>query len=190
MRHYTSRTPINPKLDMMNILSHHAIHPQIHASVYVHPNAQIIGEVSLGADASVWCNAVIRGDVNRIAIGAGTNIQDLSMLHVSHKSEWDALGAPLIIGDRVTVGHSVILHGCTIGDECLIGMGSIVMDKAVLEPRVLLGAGSLVPEGKTLQSGYLYLGRPAKQLRLLTAEELAYFDYSANHYIELARSYK
>ena len=190
MRHYTSHTPLNSKPLIMNIIPHHGIQPAIHASVYVHPSAQIIGEVSLGDDASVWCNAVIRGDVNRITIGAGSNIQDLSMLHVSHKSEWDALGAPLSIGARVTVGHSVILHGCTIGDECLIGMGSIIMDKAVLEPRVLLGAGSLVPEGKTLQSGYLYLGRPAKQLRLLTAEELAYFDYSAQHYIELARSYK
>lgn len=174
----------------MNIIPHHAIHPQIHTSAYIHPSAQIIGEVMLGADASVWCNAVIRGDVNHIHIGAGTNIQDLSMLHVSHKSAWDALGAPLIIGERVTVGHSVILHGCTIGDECLIGMGSIVMDKALLEPRVLLGAGSLVPEGKTLQGGYLYLGRPAKQLRPLTADELAYFDYSAQHYMRLANSYK
>ncbi len=174
----------------MNIIPHHAIHPQSHASAYIHPSAQIIGEVILGADVSVWCNAVIRGDVNHIHIGAGTNIQDLSMLHVSHKSAWDALGAPLLIGERVTVGHSVILHGCTIGDECLIGMGSIVMDKAVLEPRVLLGAGSLVPEGKTLQGGYLYLGRPAKQLRPLTAEELAYFDYSAQHYMRLADSYK
>lgn len=174
----------------MNIIPHHNMQPQIHVSAYIHPSAQIIGETILGADVSVWCNAVIRGDVNHIHIGAGTNIQDLSMLHVSHKSDWDALGAPLIIGERVTVGHSVILHGCTIGDECLIGMGSIVMDKAVLEPRVLLGAGSLVPEGKTLVSGYLYLGRPAKQLRLLTAEELAYFDYSAQHYMALANSYK
>jgi len=174
----------------MNILSHHGIAPNIPADVYVHPSAQIIGEVTLGANVSVWCGAVIRGDVNSISIGAGSNIQDLSVLHVSHKSAWDPNGAPLLIGERVTVGHSVILHGCTIGDECLIGMGSIVMDKAVLEPRVLLGAGSLVPEGKTLQGGYLYLGRPAKQLRPLTAEELAYFDYSAQHYIDLARSYK
>ena len=174
----------------MNIIPHHAIHPQIHASAYIHPSAQIIGETILGADVSVWCNAVIRGDVNHIHIGAGSNIQDLSMLHVSHKSDWDALGAPLVIGERVTVGHSVILHGCRIGDECLIGMGSIVMDKAVLEPRVLLGAGSLVPEGKVLQSGFLYLGRPAKQLRVLTAEELAYFDYSAQHYMALAKSYQ
>jgi len=174
----------------MNIISHHDIHPQIDASAYIHPSAQIIGETILGADVSVWCNAVIRGDVNHIHIGAGTNIQDLSMLHVSHKSAWDALGAPLIIGERVTVGHSVILHGCSIGNECLIGMGSIVMDKAVLEDRVLLGAGSLVPEGKILQSGFLYLGRPAKQLRPLSAEELAYFEYSAQHYIALARSYR
>lgn len=188
MRHYTSHK--DSQLETMNIIPHHNVRPKIHASVYVHPSAQIIGEVALGENASVWCGAVIRGDVNSITIGAGSNIQDLSVLHVSHKSEWDALGAPLIIGKRVTVGHSVILHGCTVGDECLIGMGSIIMDKAVLEPRVLLGAGSLVPEGKTLQSGYLYIGRPAKPLRLLTEKELAYFNYSAEHYIALARSYK
>ena len=175
---------------MSNILAHHGCTPIIPASAWVHPSAQIIGEVTLGEDASVWCGAAIRGDVNSISIGAGTNIQDLAVLHVSHKSEWDPKGAPLVIGDRVTVGHSVILHGCTIGDECLIGMGSIVMDKVVMEPRVLLGAGSLVPEGKVLQSGYLYIGRPAKQLRPLTAEELAYFNYSAEHYIKLARSYR
>jgi carbonic anhydrase/acetyltransferase-like protein (isoleucine patch superfamily) len=177
--------------DMLpNILPHHGSAPHIPASAWVHSSAQVIGEVTLGEDASVWCGAVIRGDVNSISIGAGTNIQDLAVLHVSHKSEWDPKGAPLVIGDRVTVGHSVILHGCTIGDECLIGMGSIVMDKAVLEPRVLLGAGSLVPEGKVLASGYLYIGRPAKQLRPLTSEELAYFDYSAEHYVNLARSYR
>ena len=188
MRHYTSRQ--DARLETMNITSHHGIHPAIHASVFVYPNAQIIGEVTLSENASVWCGAVIRGDVNRISIGAGSNIQDLSVLHVSHKNLSDPNGAPLTIGERVTVGHSVILHGCTIGDECLIGMGSIIMDKAVLEPRVLLGAGSLVPEGRTLQSGYLYIGRPAKQLRLLTEADLAYFNYSAMHYIELAKSYQ
>lgn len=174
----------------MNILSHHGMTPIVPDSAWVHPSAQIIGEVELGADVSVWCNAVIRGDVNHIRIGSGTNIQDLSMLHVSHPSERDPIGAPLLIGAGVTIGHSVILHGCTIGDACLVGMGSIVMDKAVLEPHVLLGAGSLVPEGKTLQSGYLYLGRPARQLRALTAEEIAYFAYSASHYIALAGSYR
>ena len=174
----------------MNIIPHHGVQPIIHASAFVYPNAQIIGEVSLGENASVWCGAVIRGDVNSISIGAGSNIQDLSVLHVSHKTSQDPHGAPLLIGARVTIGHSVILHGCTIGDECLIGMGSIIMDKAVLEPRVLLGAGSLVPEGKTLPGGYLYLGRPAKPLRPLTDAELAYFEYSAQHYIALARSYR
>lgn len=174
----------------MNIIPHHGIYPTLTASVYVHPSAQIIGEVTLGESASVWCCAVIRGDVNSITIGAGSNIQDQSVLHVSHKTARDPIGAPLIIGERVTIGHSVILHGCTIGNECLIGMGSIIMDNAILEPRVLLGAGSLVAEGKTLHSGYLYIGRPAKQFRRLTEEELAYFNYSSTHYIELAHTYK
>lgn len=174
----------------MNILPHHGATPVVPPSCYVHASAQIIGEVTLGEDCSVWCGAVIRGDVNRIHIGDETNIQDLAVLHVSHKSAWDPEGAPLVIGSRVTIGHSVILHGCTIGDECLIGMGSIVMDKAVLEPRVLLAAGSLVPEGKVLASGHLYLGRPAKQVRPLTNDELAYLGYSARHYVALARSYR
>lgn len=172
-----------------NIVPHQGNVPDIASSAFIYSNAQIIGDVSIGEDSSVWCGAVIRGDVNRITIGNGTNIQDLSVLHVSHKTPENPGGAPLIIGNRVTVGHSVILHGCTIHDECLIGMGSIIMDKAVLEPRVLVGAGSLVPEGKVLQSGYLYLGRPVKQLRPLTPQELDYFNYSAEHYIKLHRSY-
>ncbi|TCV86360.1 gamma carbonic anhydrase family protein [Sulfurirhabdus autotrophica] len=172
-----------------NITPHHGSSPEIAAGTFVHHSAQIIGEVSIAEHCSIWCNAVIRGDVNSINIGSGTNIQDLSMLHVSHKTPQNPEGAPLIIGSRVTIGHSVILHGCTIHDECLVGMGSIIMDKAVLEPQVLVGAGSLVPEGKVLQSGYLYLGRPVKQLRALTADEIAYFNYSAEHYIKLYKSY-
>jgi len=116
-------------------------------------------------------------------------VQDLSMLHVSHKSSWDPAGAPLIIGDNVTIGHSVILHGCTLEDECLIGMGSIVMDKVVVQKHVLLAAGSLVPEGKVLESGYLYLGSPARRARPLTEQELAHFTYSAEHYIRLKNNY-
>lgn len=164
--------------------------PQLGRDVYVHPAATVIGEVELGDGVSVWPGAVIRGDVNHIHIGAGSNIQDCSVLHVSHKSAADPMGAPLVIGRNVTVGHSVILHGCTIGNDCLIGMGAIVMDKAVLQDKVLLGAGSLVPEGKTLESGWLYLGRPAKALRRLSDEELAYFEYSARHYMQLAAEYK
>jgi carbonic anhydrase/acetyltransferase-like protein (isoleucine patch superfamily) len=115
----------------------------------------------------------------------------LCTLHVSHRhSDNPDSGAALIIGERVTIGHNVILHGCEIGDECLIGMGSIVMDKVVLQPHVLLGAGSLVPEGKVLESGYLYLGRPAKLVRPLTEEELARFAYSAAHYVRLANNHR
>ena len=169
---------------------HHGSAPQLARGAWVHPHATVIGEVSLGVGSSVWPGAVIRGDVNSIQIGDETNIQDGSVLHVSHKTELDPLGGPLKIGARVTIGHTVILHACTIEDECLIGMGSIILDHAVVKTRVLLGAGSLVPEGKVLDSGYLYLGRPAKPVRLLTAEELAYFNYSARHYVKLAQSYQ
>jgi carbonic anhydrase/acetyltransferase-like protein (isoleucine patch superfamily) len=165
------------------------IYPELASGAWVHPRATVIGDVKLGEDASIWPGAVVRGDVNSIRIGAGTNIQDNSVLHVSHKTLADPAGGPLVIGARVTVGHTVILHACTIEDECLIGMGSIILDRAVIRKHVLLGAGSLVPEGKVLESGYLYLGRPARMVRELTAEELAYFNYSAEHYIKLMRSY-
>jgi len=168
---------------------HHGVDPVLAAGAWVHPRATVIGEVSLGADASVWPGAVIRGDVNHIMVGEASNIQDGSVLHVSHKTPANPKGSPLIIGARVTVGHTVILHACTIADECLIGMGSIILDRAVIQSHVLLGAGSLVPEGKVLESGYLYLGRPAKRVRELTDEEIAYFNYSAQHYVALARSY-
>ncbi len=172
-----------------NIAPYQGSVPKIAATAWVHPSAQIIGDVDIGERTSVWCNTVVRGDVNFIRIGNETNIQDLCTLHVSHmRADSPGSGAALIIGERVTVGHNVILHGCEIGDECLIGMGSIVMDKVVLQSRVLLGAGSLVPEGKVLESGYLYLGRPAKQLRPLTEEELAHFAYSAAHYVRLANN--
>lgn len=157
--------------------------------VFVHESAQVIGDVTLGPDSSVWCNTVLRGDVNRIVIGTGTNVQDLTMGHVSHKNPKKPEGSPLIIGDHVTVGHSVILHGCRIGNECLIGMGSIVMDDVVIEDRVMLGAGSLVSPGKVLKSGHLYIGRPAMPVRELTADEIAYLKYSAEHYIRVKDNY-
>ena len=173
-----------------NITAYQGTLPQVAASAWVHPSAQVIGDVAIGERASVWCNSVVRGDVNLIRIGNDSNIQDLCTLHVSHRRPDNPDGSALIIGERVTVGHNVILHGCTIGDECLIGMGAIVMDQAQLQPRVLLGAGSLVPEGKVLLSGHLYLGRPAKLARPLTEEELAHFAYSAVHYVRLANSYR
>jgi carbonic anhydrase/acetyltransferase-like protein (isoleucine patch superfamily) len=163
--------------------------PQLAENAYVHESATIIGEVSIGENSSVWPSTVIRGDINFIRIGKNTNIQDLSMLHVNHKSSEDPAGSPLIIGDNVTIGHTVILHGCTIEDECLIGMGSIVMDKVVVEKQVLLGAGSLVASGTVLESGYLYLGRPAKKVRALTAEEIASLMESASSYVLLKDEY-
>jgi carbonic anhydrase/acetyltransferase-like protein (isoleucine patch superfamily) len=173
-----------------NLAAYQGIVPRLAEDVFIHSSAQIIGDVSIGARSSIWCGAVIRGDVNHIRIGADTNIQDLSVLHVSHKTASRPDGAPLLIGSRVTVGHRVILHGCEIGDECLVGMGAIVMDGAMLEPRVLLGAGSLVPEGRHLKGGHLYLGSPVREVRPLTAEELAYFGYSAEHYVRLQQFYR
>lgn len=163
--------------------------PAVAERVFIHESAQVIGDVTIGPDSSVWCNTVLRGDVNRIVIGTGSNIQDFTMGHVSHKSAKKPEGSPLIIGDHVTVGHSVILHGCRIGNECLIGMGSIVMDDVVVEDRVMIGAGSLVSPGKVLKGGHLYIGRPAVAVRELTAEEIAYLKYSAEHYIRVKDNY-
>lgn len=164
-------------------------YPVLGERVYLQPSCQVIGDVKIGDDSSVWCNTVLRGDVNRIAIGRGSNVQDLTTGHVSHKTPENPQGSPLIIGDYVTVGHSVILHGCTIGDECLIGMGSILMDNVVIPDRVMIGAGSLVSPGKVLESGMLYMGRPAKAVRALTEEEIAYLRYSAEHYIRVKNNY-
>lgn len=174
----------------MTISAFDGITPTLPASAYVHDSAQVIGDVVLGENSSIWPMAVVRGDVNSIRIGANSNVQDLAMLHVSHRRASDPDGSPLLIGDNVTIGHSVVLHGCSIGDECLIGIGSIVLDDVVIEPRVMVGAGSLVPPGKVLHSGYLYLGRPVKQIRPLTEEELAHFAYSAQHYVRLMRKHQ
>ena len=172
-----------------NIQAFNQYFPRIDATAFIHNTATIIGDAVIGEHSSVWPGAVIRADINYIRIGNNTNIQDLSMLHVHHQCERDPEGSPLIIGDHVTIGHTVILHGCTIEDECLIGMGSIVMDKAVVQKHVLLAAGSLVPEGKVLESGYLYVGRPAKKVRALTSDELTHFLYSANHYVSVKNQY-
>ena len=178
-----------PQINSPNIQSFQGHFPIVANSVYVHNSATVIGHVNLGENVSVWPGAVIRGDINFIKIGAGSNIQDCAVLHVNHQSKNDPNGAPLIIGENVTIGHTVILHGCTIMDESLIGMGSIVMDKAVVQKHVLVAAGSLVPEGKVLESGYLYMGSPVKKIRALTADEVAFFMISANGYIQLKNQY-
>ncbi|WP_374352811.1 gamma carbonic anhydrase family protein [Chitinimonas sp.] len=166
------------------------VSPTVPESAFVDETAVVVGDVVLGENASIWPGAIVRGDVNHIRIGRDSNVQDLACLHVSHKRDSDPEGAPLIIGERVTIGHQVTLHGCTIGDEVLIGIGSIVLDRAVIQSQVMIGAGSLVPPGKVLESGYLYVGRPAKPVRPLSEEELAHFNYSAAHYIRLMRAHQ
>ena len=173
----------------MSLSSYLNTTPVLGDRVYLHPSCQVIGDVKIGDDSSVWCNTVLRGDVNRIVIGRGTNIQDLTMGHVSHKTAAKPEGSPLIIGDHVTVGHAVVLHGCSIGNECLIGIGSIILDDVVIPDHVMIGAGSLVSPGKVLESGMLYMGRPAKPVRALTAEEIAHLRYSAGHYMRLKDDY-
>lgn len=174
----------------MNIRPYLEHRPEIDESCYIDPACVVIGEVSLAEQVSVWPFAVIRGDVNSIRIGARSNVQDFCMLHESHKNDKDPNGAPLTIGEDVTIGHHVNLHGCTIGDRVLVGMGTIVLDKAVVESDVIIGAGSLVPPGKRLASGYLYVGSPVKQARELTAEEREFLRYSAAHYVRLANKHK
>ena len=180
---------VMPQNNYDNIQSFQAHSPQLAAGAYVHDSATVIGHVNCGENVSIWPGAVIRGDINFIKIGAGSNIQDCAVLHVNHQSAYDPAGSPLIIGENVTIGHSVILHGCTIDDESLIGMGSIVMDKVVVQKNVLLAAGSLVPEGKVLESGHLYMGSPVKKIRALTVDEIAFFMVSAQNYIELKNQY-
>jgi carbonic anhydrase/acetyltransferase-like protein (isoleucine patch superfamily) len=164
--------------------------PTIAASAYVDEQAAVIGDVTIGEDSSVWPMCSIRGDVNAVRIGARTSIQDGSVIHVTHRHAARPEGHATVIGDEVTVGHKVILHGCTIEHRCLIGMGSLILDGAVIRSQVLLGAGSLVTEGKELEGGYLWLGQPARRVRPLTEQELQWFAYSAQHYVKLKHDYR
>jgi carbonic anhydrase/acetyltransferase-like protein (isoleucine patch superfamily) len=159
--------------------------PQLGERVFIDPSAVVIGDVAIGNDSSIWPNTTVRGDMHRIRIGARSSIQDNSILHITHAGPYNPEGFPLTIGDEVTVAHSVTLHGCTIGNRVLIGMGSIVMDGAVIEDDVVLGANSLVPPGKKLASGWLYVGSPAKPVRELSEGEYSYFSYSAANYSRL-----
>ena len=171
------------------IRSFRGIEPVIGADTYVDESAVVIGDVVIGDNSSVWPMTAIRGDVNIIRIGSRTNIQDGSVLHVSHQSEYNPGGAELHVGDEVTVAHKVLLHGCRIGNQCLIGMGSIIMDNAVVEDRVMVGSGSLVTPGKLLESGYLYLGNPARRARALSEREIEMLAYLSAHYIKLKNEY-
>jgi carbonic anhydrase/acetyltransferase-like protein (isoleucine patch superfamily) len=173
----------------MAIRPYKGILPTLGARAYVDESATVIGDVALGADSSIWPQCSVRGDVNIIRIGARSNVQDGTVIHVTHPHESIEGGRAVHIGDDVTIGHKVIVHGCTIEDRCLIGMGSVLLDGAVLRASVLLGAGSLVTEDKELEGGYLWLGRPAKKVRPLTDEEWKWFEYSARHYVKLKDDY-
>ena len=174
---------------MGRVRSFRAKMPQLADRVWIDPTAVIIGDVTLGADTSIWPYAVIRGDMHHIRIGARCSIQDGSVLHITHAGPFNTDGHALTMGDEVTVGHKVVLHGCTLGSRILIGMGSIVMDGAVIEDEVIVGAGSLVPPGKRLETGHLYMGSPAKKIRALSTEEIAFFSYTAANYVALKNDY-
>ncbi|HMN68358.1 MAG TPA: gamma carbonic anhydrase family protein [Bdellovibrionales bacterium] len=152
--------------------------PQIGEGSFIAPSADLIGDVRLGKRCSVWFNVTLRGDVMPIVVGDETNIQDNTVFHGTHKK----CGAT--VGSRVTIGHSVILHGCTIGDKVLIGMGTVIMDQANIPSRSIIGAGSLVTENATFPDGHLILGRPGKAVRPLNEKELAFLDKSADNYLE------
>lgn len=164
--------------------------PIIAPTAYIDPMALVIGEVTIADYASIWPMVVIRGDVQAITIGAKTNVQDSSVLHVSHDSHYCPGGRALVVGDNVTIGHCVTLHACTVEHHCLIGTGSIVMDDAVIRPYTLLAAGSLVPPGKILEEGHLWRGIPVHKARPLTDDEKEYLDYSARYYMKLAQRHK
>ena len=163
--------------------------PKLGDDVFIHETSVVIGDVSLGDDVSVWPLVVIRGDIHYITIGDRTNIQDGSILHVTHASDFNPGGYPLTIGADVTIGHKVTLHGCTIGNHCLIGMGSIIMDGAIVNDRVFVGAGSIVPPNRELESGYLYVGSPVKRIRPINEQEEKFLSYSAKNYTRLKNKY-
>ncbi|WP_241609564.1 gamma carbonic anhydrase family protein [Rosenbergiella australiborealis] len=163
--------------------------PKIGQEVMIDPSAVIIGNVIIKDHSSIWPLVVIRGDVNTITIGMRTNIQDGSVLHVTHRSQKNPSGYPLIIGNDVTIGHKVMLHGCSIGNRVIVGMGSIVLDGAEIEDDVLIGAGSLIPPRKRLSSGFLYLGNPVRQIRQLTAEEIHSLKQSSDNYRDWKQIY-
>lgn len=173
----------------MSIRTYKGIEPQIGKDSYIDEDASVIGDVIIGKDCSVWPQAVIRGDVNIIRIGDRTNIQDGTVVHVTHKYSGNPDGFAVHIGNDVTIGHNVTVHGCAIDDYCLIGISSTILDGAHIHEKVLLGANSLVTEGKELHSGFLYVGEPAKKIRELTDEEFNWFDYSSKHYVELKKDY-
>jgi len=173
----------------VNIRPFRGVRPLLAPGAWIDPAAVVIGEVSLGADSSVWPGCVVRGDVNFIRIGERTNIQDRTVIHCSSDTSFNPGGHPTRVGNSVSIGHGVILHGCTIEDDCLVGNGCILLDGCVLRRGAMVAAGSLVPPGKVLEGGYLWRGRPAQRVRELTAAERAMLKWIPDHYVELKNEY-
>lgn len=163
--------------------------PQCDAGVYIDPAATVIGDVQLGMDASVWPQAVVRGDVERIRIGARSNVQDGAIIHVTHDGPYTPGGQPCLIDADVTIGHAAVVHACTVHAACLIGMHATILDGAEIGPHALIGAGAVVTPGTVVGEGELWLGNPARRVRTLDAEAIAQLDYSAAHYVRLKDRY-
>lgn len=173
----------------MSMLAFRGHTPSLGKAVMIDPQSLVLGDVVLGDDVSVWPGAVVRGDMHRIRVGARTSVQDGAVLHITHASDYNPDGYPLTIGEDVTIGHQACLHGCTLGNRILVGIGATVLDGAVVEDEVIIGAGTLVPPGKTLTSGYLYMGSPAKPARELSEKERSFFRYTAGNYVKLKDDY-
>jgi gamma-carbonic anhydrase len=174
---------------LSSIIAFAGVTPRIDPSAFIAPGARLIGDIEIGAGSSVWYNCVLRGDVNRIRIGARTNIQDGAVIHVDSPKPGSAAGLPTIIGDDVLIGHMVMLHGSVLHDRAFVGLGSVVMDGCSIESDGMLAAGALLSPGKTIGAGELWMGRPAKKLRDLSAEEIAMNRMGAVHYAELAKAH-
>ncbi|WP_404400774.1 gamma carbonic anhydrase family protein [Idiomarina seosinensis] len=174
---------------MADIRSFHEQHPVIGERVYLDNSSVIVGDVRIGDDSSIWPMVAARGDVNSITIGSRSNIQDGCILHVTRRSSQNPEGHPLIIGDNVTVGHHCMLHGCKLGHRILVGMSAVIMDDVIVEDEVIIGAGSLVPPGKRLEKGYLYVGSPVEKKRALNQNERDFLSQSAQNYVDLKNDY-
>jgi len=181
-------TPMNPT--MISLRPYLDKMPIVGDRVYVDPACTVIGDVVIGDDASIWPGTVIRGDVNHIRIGARTNVQDGTIIHVSHDSPYNKGGYPTLLGEGVTVGHGCILHACTIGDYCLIGMGTCILDGAVVEANAFIAAGAVVGPGKVVRSGELWAGNPARLMRQLSEKDIEGLRYSADHYVRIKDQYR
>jgi carbonic anhydrase/acetyltransferase-like protein (isoleucine patch superfamily) len=173
----------------MNLRAYEGVRPHLGDDVYIDPAAHVIGDVEIGTDASLWPCAVARGDVHHVRIGARTNVQDGAILHVTHAGEHTGDGFPCLIGDDVTIGHAAVVHACTIGDACLVGMHATVLDGVVVARHAMIGAGAVVTPGKRVGEGELWVGNPARCVRRLSDAEIERLYYSARHYVHLKNRY-